>query len=337
MKIVEENLRGKKGEIKLIPESLDDLWHLKYIIEPKDVVYSWTKRVRESNDKLRSDKEKVTVRLGVEVEKVEFHRFANRLRITGKIVEGVEDSGYHTLNITVGKELSVIKEWKDEQLKRLKIATQKRPEVVIVTIEEGEAVVGIVREWGVEEVFDVRRSYGKESGERMEFFHEVMRQLESLEFNYLVVAGPGFTKEDFAKFLKEKKPEWKVLTSDASTIGVRGFVEVVKRGILDRIGREVRLKEEAEYVERLLEGIAKGERATYGLEDVKRAYEYGAIDVLLVADEFLREERERWDIDGFLREVESMGGKIVIVSSEFEPGRILMSLGGIGALLRFSI
>ncbi len=146
MIVVEEDFKGRKGEVKLVPENLEDLWHLKYIIEPGDVVFSWTKRVRESSDKLRSDKEKITVRLGVEVERVEFHKFANRLRIMGKIVAGVEDSGYHTLNITVGKELSLIKEyWKDEQLKRLKEALKKRPEVVIVTIEEGEAVVASSR------------------------------------------------------------------------------------------------------------------------------------------------------------------------------------------------
>ncbi len=335
MKVIEENLRGKRGEIKLIPESLDDLWHLKYIIEPGDIVYSWTKRIRESEDKLRSDKERITVRLGVEVEKVEFHRFANRLRVTGRIVCGVEDSGYHTLSIVVGKELSIVKEWKDEQLKRIKLAVQKRPEVVIVTIEEGEAVVGVVRDWGVEEIFDVRRSYGKDSSERVEFFHEIMRQLESLEFKYIVVAGPGFTKEDFGRFLKEKK-NWKILICDASSVGVRGFLEVLKRGALDRIGREIRLKEEAEYIEEMLEKIAKDEKVVYGIEDVKKAYEYGAIEVLLIVDEFLREERLRWDIDSFLKSVEDLGGKIVILSSEFEPGKILMGLGGIGALLRFS-
>ena len=335
MKVIEENLRGKRGEIKLIPESLDDLWHLKYIIEPGDIVYSWTKRIRESEDKLRSDKERITVRLGVEVEKVEFHRFANRLRVTGRIVCGVEDSGYHTLSIVVGKELSIVKEWKDEQLKRIKLAVQKRPEVVIVTIEEGEAVVGVVRDWGVEEIFDVRRSYGKDSSERVEFFHEIMRQLESLEFKYIVVAGPGFTKEDFGRFLKEKK-NWKILICDASSVGVRGFLEVLKRGALDRIGREIRLKEEAEYIEEMLERIAKDEKVVYGIEDVKKAYEYGAIEVLLIVDEFLREERLRWDIDSFLKSVEDLGGKIVILSSEFEPGKILMGLGGIGALLRFS-
>ncbi|RLI85341.1 MAG: mRNA surveillance protein pelota [Archaeoglobales archaeon] len=336
MRIVEENLKGKRGEIRLIPESMDDLWHLKYIVEPGDVVYSWTKRIRESDDKLRSDKEKVTVRLGVEVERVEFHTFSNRLRITGRIVGGIEDSGYHTLNVTVGRELSIIKDWKDEQLKRLREATGKKPEVVVVTIEEGEAIVGVVKDWGVEEVFDVKRGYGKDSSERLEFFHDVMKQIESLEFKYLVVAGPGFTKEDFSSFLKERR-DWKILTCDTSSVGVRGFVEVLKRGVLDRIGGEVRLKEEAEYIERLLERIAKDERVAYGIDDVRRAYEYGAIEVLLIVDEFLRRERLRWDIDSFLKSVEEIGGKVVIFSSEFEPGKILMGLGGIGALLRFSV
>jgi protein pelota len=338
MIIVEESFKGRKGEVKLIPENLDDLWHLKYIIEPKDIVFSWTKRIRESQDKLRSDKEKVTVRLGVEVEKVEFHKFANRLRITGKIVAGVEDSGYHTLNITVGKELSIIKEnWKDEQLKRLREAVKKKPETIIVTIEEGEAVVGVVRDWGVEECFDVKRSYGKESSERIAFFSEIVRQLESMEFKYLVIAGPGFTKEDFAKFVKEEKPDWKIITCDTSAIGVRGFMEVLKRGVLSRIVGEIRLAEEAEYIEKLLERIAKDDKVAYGLDEVKKAYDYGAIEVLLIVDEFLKGQREKWDIDEFLRSVEAMGGKIVIMSSEFEPGKMLMSLGGIASLLRFSI
>ncbi len=344
MKVVEEKLKeGKKveGEIKLIPESLDDLWHLKYILEPGDVVYSLTKRASESSDKIRSDKEMVTVRLGIEVEKVEFHRFANRLRISGKIVGGVEDSGYHTLNIGVGKELSIIKEWKKEQLERLERAVKasSRPEVVIVTIEEGDAVIGVLRQWGVEEVASIRKSYGKESSARQEFFSEILSTLENLEFSYLVVAGPGFTKDDFVKFLREKRPELakKCVTADVSSIGVRGFVEVLRRGVVSRIAEDVRLEEEAEYMERLLEGIAKGSKVAYGIDEVKKACDYGAIEVLLVADEFLREEREKWDIDSLLERVENSRGKVVILSTEFEPGKRLASLGGIAALLRFDV
>jgi len=73
------------------------------------------------------------------------------------------------------------------------------------------------------------------------------------------------------------------------------------------------------------------------LEEVKKAYEYGAIEVLLIADEFLRQEREKWDVDEFMKNIELMKGKVVIMSTEFEPGQRLMSLGGIAALLRYSI
>lgn len=343
MKVVEERLKGEEGEIKLIPESIEDLWHLKYIIQPGDIVFSLTKRASESSDKLRSDKQMITVRLGVKVDRVEFHKFANRLRITGRIVAGVEDSRYHTLSITDGKELSIIKErWNEEQLERIKMAVESsnRPEVLILTIEEGEASLGILRQWGVDEVAVVKGSYGKDRGNsRREFFGEVYSVLKNYEFAYLVIAGPGFTKNDFYEFLKEKDEQTarKAIMADTSSIGVRGFIEVLKRGVVDRIAGKLKIKRDAEFMDRLLEEIAKGGNAAYGLEEVRKAMEYGAVEVMLVADEFLRQEREKWDIDSFLRNAENMGARVVIMSSEFEPGKQLMALGGIAALLRFKI
>ncbi|WP_202318749.1 mRNA surveillance protein pelota [Archaeoglobus neptunius] len=342
MQIVEENLRGNEGEIKIIPETLDDLWHLKYIIEKGDIVFATTKRASQSSDKLRSDKEMITVRLGIEVEKVEFHKFANRLRISGKIVAGIEESGYHTLNITVNKEISIIKNWKDEQLERLRRAVEEsnRPEIVMLTLEEGYAVAGVLRQWGVEEVFEERMGYGKGMGDgRGEFFGKVVSKLENVDFRYLIIAGPGFAKNDFYEFLKSRNPEMakKAIVVDVSSVGSRGFIEILKRKVVDKIVGEIRLSEEAEYIDRLLEGISRGEKVAYGLEEVKKAHNYRAIEILLVADEFLMIEREKWDVDGFMREVEESAGKVVIMSTEFEPGKRLMSLGGIAALLRFSI
>lgn len=342
MQIVEEELRNEEGEIKLIPETLDDLWHLRFIIEKGDVVFATTRRVSQSSDKLRSDKEMITVRLGIEVEKVEFHKFANRLRISGKIVAGIEESGYHTLNITTGKELSIIKKWKPEQIERLRKAVKEsgHPEVVMLTIEEGYAVAGILRQWGVEEIFEERMGYGKWMGDsRREFFGEVVTKLSAVDFKYLIIAGPGFAKKDFYEFLRVKHPEMteKAILVDTSSVGGRGFIEILKRKVIDKIAGEIRLAEEAEYIDRLLEGIAKGERVAYGIEDVKDAHSYRAIEVLLVADEFLLQQREKWDIDGLLKDIEEAGGKVVVMSTEFEPGKRLMSLGGIAALLRFHI
>lgn len=57
MRIVKRNLKGNEGEISLIMESLDDLWHLKYIIERGDLIFAVTKRKAESaTDKIRPEK-----------------------------------------------------------------------------------------------------------------------------------------------------------------------------------------------------------------------------------------------------------------------------------------
>lgn len=342
MQILEENLKDHEGEIKIVPENLEDLWHLKFIIERGDVVFSLTKRAIHSDDKLRSDKEIITVRIGIEVEKIEFHKFANRLRISGRIVHGIEESGFHTLNITVGKELSISKKWKEEQLKRLKKAVEssKRPEVVILTMEEGEAIAGALREWGVEEIFEKRYSYAKNyGGKREEFFEQTFESLRNINFRYLIIAGPGFTKKDFYEYLRKKDLEIakKTIIVDTSTIGKRGFLEVLKRRVIDKIIGEIRLAEEAEFVEKLLENIAKNEKVAYGIDEVKKAKEFGAIEILLISDDFLLKEREKWRIDDFMEEVEKMGGKILILSSEFEPGEVVSKLGGICAILRFEI
>ena len=185
MKVNKEELKGDYGEISLTPESLDDLWHLKYIIEPGDMVFSMTFRAVESaTDKIRPEKmEKRLVRLGVHVETVEFHKFSNRLRIKGTIISDLDTGTYHTLNIEPFTELSIIKHWKSDQIERIRDAIEaaKLPEIAIVTIEEGEAVIGYLRQYGVEEVSRIRQSSsGKSEGTdaRSEFFGEVAAQMQ---------------------------------------------------------------------------------------------------------------------------------------------------------------
>ncbi len=343
MRVVKHKLKKCQGEITLVPESLDDLWHLKYIIEPGDTIFALThRRIEGATDKIRPEKiEKKPMRLGINIEEVRFHKFSNRLRVKGTIEEGIDIGSHHTLNIEPNVKLSVIKQWKNDQLERINDAVKAsaRPRVVIVTIEEGEACIGTVRQYGVDEVATIKSSSGKESDAAGELFDEVAHQLDwtSREVQAIIIAGPGFIKENFLTFLKQSYPELakKAVLEDVSSIGISGFQEVLRRGAVDRIAEGTRISNEAKLMERLLKEIAKDGKVAYGMEDVKRAMDYGAIDELLIADEVLREERERGDIDEFLKGVERAQGRIVVFSTEFEPGRRLHSLGGIAALLRF--
>ncbi|MDI6902667.1 MAG: mRNA surveillance protein pelota [Methanocellales archaeon] len=345
MRVIKRRLKRREGEISLIPESLDDLWHLKYVIEPGDLVFALTKRrVEAPKDKIRPEKvEKKPMRLGISVMETEFHKFSNRLRVRGTIEQGIDLGSYHTINVEPNTKISIIKSWRNDQLKRINEAVRAstHPRVVIVAIEEGEASIGIVRQYGVEESATIRCSSGKgEGGLRNEFFGEVTHQLEfAAKDAQMIIAGPGFTKEDFLVFLKQNKPELaeKAVLESTSSIGISSFQEVLRRGAVDRMVKEAHITKEAKLMESLLEGIAKDGKAAYGMDEVRRAFNYGAIETLLIADETLREAREKEDIDQFLMNVESAKGKIVVFSTEFEPGQRLRSLGGIAALLRFKI
>ena len=350
MKVNKEEYRGDYGEISLTPESLDDLWHLKYIIEPGDKVFAMTFRAVESAvaDKIRPDKvEKRLVRLGVLVESLEFHRFSNRLRIKGTILSDIDTGAYHTLNIEPYTELSIVKHWKPDQIERIRDAIEaaKRPEVEIVTIEEGEAAIGYLRQYGIEEVSRVRQSSsGKREGTdaRADFFAEVAGQLKYADkVQTFVVAGPGFIKDDFVKFLKKNNPDIaaRVVVEDTSSIGSSGFQEVLRRGAIQRVAEETRITREAQLIEQLLAGIAKEGKVAYGYDQVKKAVDYGAVETLMIADEALRGYRERGAayVEKLMRNVEHARGKVVVFSTEFEPGQRLERLGGIAALLRFPV
>lgn len=350
MRILKYRLRDQEGEITVVPESLDDLWHLKYVLEKGDLIYADTMRRAEvPGDKIRPEKaEKRPVRLGLRLENIEFHKFANRLRLSGVIEQGVDIGSYHTINIEPNSELSIVKKWGKDQIERLNeaVKTSNQPKVAIITIEDGEAVFGLVKQYGVEEVAYVKSSRGKRGGgdPRGEFFSEVLEKLNLIaaSIEFLIIAGPGFTKKDFIAYAKEQKPELasKFIVEDTSSIGTSGFQEVLRRGTIERIIKHSRITQEAILIEKLLQEIAREEgRAAFGLAEVAKACEYGAIETLLIVDETLRAARGGREkaVEELLRKVEKAQGRVVIFSSEFEPGKRLQALGGIAALLRFKV
>ena len=148
----------KAGEIKLMVDNLDDLWHLYNIINVGDMIISLTFRRDEAKtDKIRAERaEKKRMVLGIKVEKVEFSESDSRLRILGVIIEGPQDLGaHHTLNIGEGDSLTIRKQdWKDSQLERIKRAVDdaKKPRLLFVSLENDEAIIAVTRQFGVQEV-----------------------------------------------------------------------------------------------------------------------------------------------------------------------------------------
>ncbi|MEA3282435.1 MAG: mRNA surveillance protein pelota [Euryarchaeota archaeon] len=387
MKIRRQKLKRREGVIELVPETLDDLWHLKYIIENHDLVSAFTKRrVEGATDKIRPESaEKKSVHLMIEVFGMEFHRFSNRLRVRGVIRSGVDTGEFHTINVEIGSMVGITKHWKPDQLERIAEAKalSDRPRVTIITVESGEAEIGRVRQFGVDRVSQVTKPSGKQGGDfTHEFFASAADALNKSVAgggeHAIIIAGPGFIKEDFMEYLRSTSPDIaaRAVLEDTVSTGMPGFIEVLRRGAVDRIVQESRIGRETEMMDALMREISTDGKCAYGTAEVMAALELGAIETLLIVDETLRNFREAGagavqgamtgagagdemgagtgrgteegggteseaksgiDADDLLRRVEQMQGRVVVLSSEFEPGNRLDALGGMAALLRFKI
>lgn len=357
LKILEMNL--KKGFVKVVPETFDDLWHLYNIIYKGDEVYAYTSREIKQDEKYARAKrgERVSVFMGVKVEKVAWDKLLGRLRVHGVIChapEIVPMGAHHTLNIALNSPLTIVKEeWARHHLERLERAkkTSEKPIIIVAIDDEGYAIA-TTTQYGVElKVEEKARLPGKLEAEKRstavkEFFQKVLnslRQIWSETHSSIAVIGVGFIKNDFLKFLEEEALEMAKSVVDVKSVnnsGAAGIYEAIRSGVLTKTMKRLRVMEETEIVEEVFKRLGKGERnVTYGMEEVRRAADFGAVETLILADITLREakDEERLSLERLMKDVEQEGGKIIVVSAEHEAGAKLVALSGIAALLRFAL
>lgn len=340
MKAEYGELKGNFGEVRLLPESIDDLWHLQHLLSPGDLVFATTFRsVDTSTDKIRPEKvEKRPVRLGIRVDKVEFSEHGVRLRIFGIIEHGIDIGAHHTLNVETGYEISVIKTWRPLDRERVERSVKASIYGVIhiLTIEEGEAELFRLRQYGPESVITIMAGSGKgaETESRTGFFDQVISAITDIS-GPLIIAGPGFIKDDFIRYAKNRTCEGaeRAVVVETRRIGRGAVQEVIGKGALDKLIDDLQLSREVRMMDEVLMRISKDGAVTYGRAEVTQAIGFGAVEQVLIVDTLLRDP----EIMRIIETAESMRAAVVVLSSQFEPGERLAALGGIAALLRYKI
>jgi protein pelota len=346
MNIIKRDL--KHGKIRLRAETLDDLWHIHHLVKEGDTVYALTYRKEETPaDMLRAQKAtKKRMVLGIEVEKVEFSDFSDRVRILGVIREGPQDVGsHHTLILQSGDDLTIVKKrWPNHDLDRLTEAVEatKRPLVTFLSIEDGNALIAKLHHYGVREIAVIDhtisgKQYKATKNEKLEFYKEVLDALKEYKKpeEPLIVLGPGFAKEEFMKFGREREKDLFSQTQVEATgqAGMTGITEALKGGTVSKATKECRVEEETLAVERLLSEIAKNGVYSYGPKEVLDALNAGAVELLMVLDRLVRENKA----DKYLELAQRTGAKSLVVSNAHEAGRKLDNLSGFGAILRYKL
>ena len=286
-----------------------------------------------------------------------FDALMKRLRLLGIIREAPyelegEIGKHHTLNIRPGTALEIQKEaWGRYQLELIERACSKKPRpLIVVCLDDEDYCVALVGTRDVEALAEGRNTATAGAPSKEEalkpFFKEVLDALRRAWEEHrrpIAVIGPSFERSLFLSALRREMPELAkdvVSTRGVSTGGLSGIYEALRAGVLAKALSEARLIEEAEAVRELLARLGRGDGSVaYGLDDVRYACSVGAVELLLVSDAVLRDADEglRLELEDLMMDVEAKRGRVMIIGSNHEAGRNLLSLGGIAALLRFPV
>ncbi len=344
----------KKGEVKVKIENLDDLWYLNQIVEKTDLVKGKTlRKIKLGEETQRKQKvEKKAVFLLIEVEKVEFSKTSNILRISGIVKQGPEDvplGSHHTFNVEENTIIAIIKQkWMKFQVDRLKEASKESSSKILICVHDREeAYFALMKKYGYQLLVGIKGNVAKKADAKQiesNFYKEILRQLEDYNDRYnlnkIIIASPAFWKEELMKEISNEELKNKIILATCSSIGENAINEVIKRPETSEALKQDRIAKEFRFVDELFVEISKNNLASYGLRETKNAAEAGAVKQLLITDRFIQKKRleEKYEeIEYMIKTVDSTKGEITIISSEHEAGKKLDGLGGIAAILRYKI
>lgn len=266
----------------------------------------------------------------------------------------------------------------------------------LLVIDWSEATLGLLRGKRIEVIKNLqsqvpsKHRMGGQSARRFERGHDIAVHewykkigdlmteafLNRPELQGIIIGGPGYSKEEFAKGeyihheLKKKILPTFLDTGYTDEYGLRELVEK-SREILSGLD----LMREKSLVQRLMEEIRKadGGLAAYGEEQVRRTLELGAVDTLLIS-EGLRKVRAAlrcangdWEgektiedtdelppcpndggplvvlekrdlIEDLTKIAERTGTNVELISKDSEEGQLMLrAFGGIAAILRYRV
>jgi protein pelota len=331
--------------IELIPQTLEDLWHLSILINANDKVKATTTRSFQPGEESEKERKKLT--LVLEIKKVEFSKSNSQLRLSGLIIDGwpeeyVQKGLFHTFNVQLGHPITIIKNWTEYDLERLKKAIEdtKKPKINVLLMDERKALFALVLGFGIETKWEIEFNASKRldkntyNKEKEKFYLDILSNISKVE-GKIILAGPGFESKNFYEFVKSKNKTLaaNIILEYVSNVEKSGLIELLKKGVVHNIIAQQQVSLELTLMEEFKTNLAKdSKKIAYGIKNIKLCLENNAIDKLLVLDKLLSSSE---DIKNLILEAEKKNVKLYIFSSESDGGKELEAFGGLAAFLRY--
>jgi protein pelota len=362
--IIKEAKESSGKAYFVIPEDADDLLTLRRIIENGDYVFADTTRViKKVKEFARPDKgERIKVRVSVRVESISLDDIVDRLRITGIITntdnELVPRGIHHSLTVQVGDTITIDKnrKWNDVETNILK-RSGNTINFILVAIDAQEAAVAKISGTHLKIIPNI---YSGQSGKRYQhaaknnpnieiFFDDIAKTIQSMfsaavaaaeNNSTIIIFGPGETKRRFYNLLveKHKLEKGKVSLIDGVDVaGEDGIFVFLRSPAIKEAMSSSKLATVSSILDDIMRLVHKGEaKYAMGMQEVSNAASIKAIEYLVFSDSIFKTTDEN-DVVKLLNLLESQGAKSFAVDSSTDIGWRVSSLGGIVALLRYSI
>lgn len=360
--IIKEAKESSGKAYFVIPEDADDLLTLRRIIENGDYVFADTTRViKKVKEFARPDKgERIKVRVSVRVESISLDDIVDRLRITGIITntdnELVPRGTHHSLTVQVGDTITIDKnrKWNDVETNILK-RSGNSTNFILVAIDAQEAAVAKISGTHLKIIPNI---YSGQSGKRYQhaaknnpnieiFFDDIAKTIQSMfsaaaeeNNSTIIIFGPGETKRRFYNLLveKHKLEKGKVSLIDGVDVaGEDGIFVFLRSPAIKEAMSSSKLATVSSILDEIMRLVHKGDaKYAMGMQEVSNAASIKAIENLVFSDSIFKTTDEN-DVVKLLNLLESQGAKSFAVDSSTDIGWRVSSLGGIVALLRYSI
>lgn len=361
--IIKEAKESSGKAYFVIPEDADDLLTLRRIIENGDYVFADTTRViKKVKEFARPDKgERIKVRVSVRVESISLDDMVDRLRITGIITntdnELVPRGIHHSLTVQVGDTITIDKnrKWNDVETNILK-RSGNSTNFILVAIDAQEAAVAKISGTHLKIIPNI---YSGQSGKRYQhaaknnpnieiFFDDIAKTIQSIfsaaaaeeNNSTIIIFGPGETKRRFYNLLveKHKLEKGKVSLIDGVDVaGEDGIFVFLRSPAIKEAMSSSKLATVSSILDEIMRFVHKGDaKYAMGMQEVSNAASIKAIEYLVFSDSIFKTTDEN-DVVKLLNLLESQGAKSFAVDSSTDIGWRVSSLGGIVALLRYSI
>lgn len=335
--------RASENTLIVKLDTVEDLWAIQRITFKGDLVKSKSLRRFKPMEGSKGELKEVTIR--VRVEKVEFDKASQTVRFIGMIVEGkpmeyIKLNSHHTLNISPGDIIEITKsEWHDYLVEVVRNAVEatRRPRLGIIAIDDEKALFAYILGYGIDfgnEVYSglSKRLSNKDFQDALKkYFESIEGMITNMDVDTVIIAGPGFTKDDFKKYMDDtgfaKKISKRLIYFNISNVERSGVYELIKSEEVAKVLHGEAIRNEFMLMEEFLRGLASG-ASKYGLENVGRAVSDYEAKAVMVNDSALSVA----DVQKVLAGAEKKGIDVIVFNSDDEVGRQLHSFKDIACI-----